>query len=209
MDEDLENTHLAYLAKQLKDAFRKKKSARDRKPYKPHKRFDDHACWLRTAKLVSKLRANPEDFIEAQFRFSKSTVFANTLHGATAEKRYVQLVAMTSGVSADKIDKIDLTTAVTPGKADLAGRIASALAVLKSAVGTSNFLHPAAKQYILSTPWMFDALTVMIMAGQDPDYKRQFREAALHALVVSPYLRLAAEEMSLDLEPIYNDTSEN
>lgn len=209
MDEDLENTHLAYLAKQLKDAFRKKKSERDRKPYKPHKRFDDKACWLRTAKLVSRLKANPEDFIEAQFRFSKSTVFANTLHGPTAEKRYVQFVSMTSGISADKIDEMDLATVVTPGKADLAGRMANAMAVLESAVGTSNFLHPAAKQYILSTPWMFDALIVMIMAGQDPEYQRQFGEEARQMLTASPYLRTAAEEMSLDLEPIYNDPSAN
>lgn len=209
MDEDLENTHLAYLAKQLKDAFRKKKSERDRKPYKPHKRFDDHACWLKTAKLVSRLKANPEDFIEAQFRFSKSTVFANTLHGPTAEKRYVQLVAMTSGIAADKIDEMDLATAVTPGKADLAGRMANAMAVLESAVQTSNFLHPAAKNYIMAAPWMFDALTVMIMAGQDPDYQKQFGAEARQMLIANPYLRTAAEEMSLDLEPIYNDPSAN
>lgn len=204
MDPELEQTHLAWLARQLKDAFRRKKAARDRKPYRPHKRFDDNACWMRTAKLVARLNANPEDFIEAQFRLSKSTVFANTLHGATAEKRYKQFVALSSGLRADKLDDLQLDHAVTPGKADLAGRMANAMSVLQAAVGSTNPLLPEVKQYILSTPWMFDPLVIMLLAGQDADYQREFGKDARDMLMNSPYLRAAAEEMSLDLEHVYN-----
>lgn len=195
---DLQN-----LANRLKELFAAEKYNRDGKTYKPHKRFDNRKCWLETAKVVMRLKATPEDYIAAQFRYSVSTLFANTLHSEKAQKRYEQFVVMRGLPSApEEAEEVEINS---PGKAEVMNRKMGALALVRSVCGDISIENPKVKEFVLDLFSNIDELGAFLAYKNDPDVRRKFLPAVREILVQSPYLRRALEELGEDIESLLSE----
>lgn len=179
----------------LRKLFRVRKEEHDNKPYTPHKRFDDAACWEKVAKVVLRLKADPEDYIEAQFRFCKSVVFANTLHGPIAQKRWRQYLAVKGS---DKKSSPPIPSDPAPWQADLAGKIADFWHDLDYLCGSHDLTRKDVCDTVLSMRLRFDPLVVMLLCPSE-EFKKVFGEEAKLCLEENPHLRQAAQELDLGL----------
>lgn len=191
-DKDME---LRTLAAQLKKIYKARKEEKENRPYKPNKRFDDAAAWLKTAKVVQQLKADPVDYIEAQFRFGKSLILANTLHGPVAQKRYRQYKVV---CLRKESDIVDLKENPAPRHADLAGMIADFWHDLDYQCGSHDLTRQDVRDTVLDMHLRYDPLVAMLMSPT-PDFKKVFGDAAKEQLLQQPHLKAAAQEMNLGL----------
>lgn len=199
-DEEVKQAELANLAAKIKTEYCRQYKIRNRKTYSPHKRYDDIQIWLTCAALVQKLKAYPEDFISAQFRYRPGTVLPSTLGGATAEKCYKQFT-FAAMASADKLNLNgnDTDAKLPPGETELINRIAGLKGMLYHLTKDASLCTPTAIAAILKTPWMFDPFAVMVTSGFDPAIRKEFKQAALDATVDSPYLLRAAKSLNFNI----------
>lgn len=181
------------MASKLRAIYRARKEERDNKPYKAHKRYDDSESWYRTAAVVLRMKADPIDYIEAQFRFCKSTLMANTLHGATAQKRYRRLLAIRSQTQEDTVE---VKNNPMPRHADLAALIADFWHDLDYHCGSHNLTDKHVSDTILRMRLRYDPLVVMLLCPT-PEFKEVFGEDAKARLDEAPHLKIAAREMNL------------
>lgn len=195
MNKEYDEMELRTLASQLKRIYKVRKEEKENRPYKPNKRFDDAATWLKTAKVVKQLNADPADYIEAQFRFGKSLILANTLHGPVAQKRYRQykVVCMRKDTG-----NVDLKENPAPRHADLAGMIADFWHDLDYHCGSHDLTREDVRATVLDMHLRYDPLVAMLLSPT-PDFKKVFGEAAKEQLIETPHLRTAAQEMNLGL----------
>lgn len=195
-DEDIAVRHTA---QQLRSIFRARKAERDKRPYTPHKRFDDAATWIRIAKVVIALGADPHDYIEAQFRFSKSVLLANTLHGPVAQKRYRQYLAVwKEGHNSQVVLKNNPSTR----HADLAGLIADFWHDLDYQCGSHDLTRRDVRDRVIDMRLRYDPLVVMLLSP-DQEMKEVFGEGAKERLEQEPHLHVAAQEMGLGVSLEY------
>ena len=186
---------IARMAKQLKIIFAARKEEKDKRPYKPHKRFDTKSCWWDTAKVVLQLDADPLDYIEAQFKFAKSTVFANTLHTEKAKARYRKLLAVRQH---QRGEEISFKSNPVPREAELQELIADELHLLTFRYGSSDLTDPIVRSKVLSMHISHDPL-IMMLLNPTPGFQEVFGEAAKERLEEYPHLRLAAAELGFNI----------
>jgi hypothetical protein len=188
MDEAIKHTAIL-----LKKLFSIRKEERDNKPYTPHKRFDDASCWRKTAQVVLSLGADPEDYIEAQFRFAKSVVFANTLHSSVAQKRWRRYMVV-KNMKEDTGTQLPANPA--PQQADLSGMLADFWHDLDYLCGSHDLTRRDVCAKVLDMRLRFDPLVVMLL-GPTQEFKEVFGEAAKQRLEDEPHLRQAAIDLDL------------
>lgn len=187
------------LAKRLRELYSEEKQKRTGKKYTPCKRYDYMDAWIRTAKVVQKLNAKPEDYIEAQFRFSRSAVFANTLHGPTAVKRYEKLKAITQSDQSELVG-------VSPGHMEIINRIADLVSALVYAVESTNIKNPDVKKFVLDPMSDVDPVAAyLLFSTEDEDVKNSFRDKVKSKLKESPYLHRAIEELGYNIDIAYDE----
>lgn len=198
-----EDAELAKIARELRSAFIAQKEKLSNKKYRPNKRFESVDCWLKTAKVVKRLKAVPEEYIRAQFMYSLGTVFANTLHGPVAQNRYKDF-AQSNRINTSSSDETSDTT-LSADTALFIESIHQTEDILKEKFGPhfkltkDSITEFPVKSEILSTWWRFDPVVIMAFAGKDPDYRKKFILSASKELVESPYLIRAAASLGLDL----------
>lgn len=184
------------MAKQLKTLFVARKEEKDRRKYNPHKRFDTKQCWFENAKVVLSLGADPIDYIEAQFKFAKSTVFANTLHTETAKARYRKLLIIRQ--KKEGVEKISFPSNPAPRDAELTALIADELHLMEFRYGSSDLTKPEVSDKVLHMRVSHDPL-VMLLLNPTEEFKKVFGQAAKDRLEDSPHLRLAAKTLGFSL----------
>lgn len=192
------------LAAQLKKAYHLAVSAREGKPYKPSKRFDTADVWTRTAEVVYKIHANPNDYIAAQFAYSKSRVFANTLHGTVAQKRYKQYALQYDLKRLDNAEGQE-ENPVTAGQREIADRMAYTMLQLSKLINKTNVYDPEVIQFIVTDPGRFDPLAIMLMGSKVEQYVKLFKLRAKEILLESPCLINAAENLGYNLNYILHE----
>ena len=152
--------------------------------------------WLRIAKVVQKLGANPEAYIEAQFTLSRMEVFANTLHGETAQKRYKTYCR--SGNICPQEDVPDDEPLDNPDTTKLQQRMINTYASLRYYCGGIDLDSPEIEQKVLSIHLHFDPICLMLMHPV-PLFKKVFGERAKIALKKEPYMKRAALALGFDI----------
>jgi hypothetical protein len=79
------------LARKIQSIFEAKKSTK-RKIYKSAKKFE--GCWIKAAEVVNRLKANPEAYLDAQFKIPNGnldggTPFPNQIYNDLAVRKYL------------------------------------------------------------------------------------------------------------------------
>lgn len=184
------------MAKQLKVLFAARKEEKDKRKYTPHKRFDTKKCWYDTAEVVLRLGANPIDYIEAQFAFAKSTVFANTLHTETAKSRYRRFIVVKQ--KKEGIEKISFKANPAPREAELATLIADEIKMMDFRYGGHDLTKSEVSDKVLHMRISHDPL-VMMLLNPTKRFTEAFGKAAKERLQEFPYLRKAAAELGFEL----------
>lgn len=196
----IEDVELNRLCREIRNEYKRQKEMYTRASYKPHKRYDAVSAWVSAAKLCKRLGASPVDFVTAQFKMRTGAIFANTLGGDIAERAYKQFRAQFAGRHSEE----DIDASRSVGQTDILNRIATVKLLLQNKTGDTSLINEANIQELLRTPWMFDPLAVMLLAGHREEVKEEFCETAKRIYDENPYLRVAVEEMDLDASVLYD-----
>lgn len=189
-----QNVDINAVASILRKLYRARKEELDGKPYRPSKRFDDRDCWLKIAETVVKLEADPVDYIEAQFKFSKSIVLANTLHGMTAQKNWKRYKILKAKYTPE--DTVNIPNYPLPQQADLSCLIADFWHDLDYQCGSHDLTRPEVCDTVLRMRLRYDPLVAMLL-NPTTEFKKAFGEAAKQRIESDPHLYNAAVDMNL------------
>lgn len=188
---------LLNIIKELKEAYKKYYSLKMKKKYTLNKRTDCVDAWIKVATLVHKIKANPEEYIRANFKYRKDPhIPVNTLHGPTAQKCYrrAQMLADTGGTQEQEESTLEQ---LPPSRIDILSRIADLQSYLVYNKKSNNLADPATRQYVLTRiPGLLDPLAVMLMSP-DKEMKAVYGEAAKAILDEEPCLKEAIKELDL------------
>lgn len=195
MEEDKE---IIKIANELKAAYKKYYSLKLKKKYTLNKRTDNIEAWKKVATIVYKMKADPEEYIRANFKYRKDPhIPVNTLHGPTAQKCYrrAQMLSDMGGTQEDE-DEPKLEQ-LPPSRIDILSRIADLQSYLVYNKKSNNLADPATRQYVLTRiPGLLDPLAVMLMSP-DKEMKAVYGEAAKAILDEEPCLKEAIKELDL------------
>ena len=195
MDEEKE---LLKLANELKAAYKKYYSLKLKKKYTLNKRTDNIEAWKKVATIVYKMKADPEEYIRANFKYRKDPhIPVNTLHGPTAQKCYrrAQMLSDMGGTQED--DDEPKLEQLPPSRIDILSRIADLQSYLVYNKKSNNLADPVTRQYVLTRiPGLLDPLAVMLMSP-DKEMKAVYGEAAKAILDEEPCLKEAIKELDL------------
>lgn len=195
MEEDKE---IIKIANELKAAYKKYYSLKLKKKYTLNKRTDNIDAWKKVATIVYKMKADPEEYIRANFKYRKDPhIPVNTLHGPTAQKCYrrAQMLSDMGGTQEDN-DEPKLEQ-LPPSRIDILSRIADLQSYLVYNKKSNNLADPVTRQYVLTRiPGLLDPLAVMLMSP-DKEMKAVYGEAAKAILDEEPCLKEAIKELDL------------
>lgn len=194
MEEDKE---IIKIANELKAAYKKYYSLKLKKKYTLNKRTDNIEAWKKVAAIVYKMKADPEEYIRANFKYRKDPhIPVNTLHGPTAQKCYrrAQMLSDMGGTQEDDEPKLEQ---LPPSRIDILSRIADLQSYLVYNKKSNNLADPVTRQYVLTRiPGLLDPLAVMLMSP-DKEMKAVYGEAAKAILDEEPCLKEAIKELDL------------
>lgn len=196
MSEETADISVEEMSTLLRKLYARHKQIRERKPYRPHKRHDGDTHWKKTAELVLRLKADPEDFMDAQFNMRFGPVFANTLWTPTAEKAYKSYKFAVANKNPGR---------ETSGVIELKQRRAGVLSMVHHHTGKRDAETVDVIAEFLANPYMYDPLLVMLMVGDNPDIKEKYNQAAVEDIRENPYLRTAAKKLNLHIEYLDED----
>lgn len=195
MEEDKE---IIKIANELKAAYKKYYSLKLKKKYTLNKRTDNIEAWKKVATIVYKMKADPEEYIRANFKYRKDPhIPVNTLHGPTAQKCYrrAQMLSDMGGTQED--DDEPKLEQLPPSRIDILSRIADLQSYLVYNKKSNNLADPVTRQYVLTRiPGLLDPLAVMLMSP-DKEMKDVYGEAAKAILDEEPCLKEAIKELDL------------
>lgn len=195
MEEDKE---IIKIANELKAAYKKYYSLKLKKKYTLNKRTDNIEAWKKVADIVYKMKADPEEYIRANFKYRKDPhIPVNTLHGPTAQKCYrrAQMLSDMGGTQED--DDEPKLEQLPPSRIDILSRIADLQSYLVYNKKSNNLADPVTRQYVLTRiPGLLDPLAVMLMSP-DKEMKAVYGEAAKAILDEEPCLKEAIKELDL------------
>lgn len=189
------------LAGKLKEAYRDATLKKYGKPYRPSARFDSKDAWKKTAEVVYSLHANPDDYIDAQFKLSKTRVFANTLHGKVAQDRYKRYAYV------HDLNKLDnkpggADSPVSISQREVQDRILFTYTQLCGLYKKTDVYDPVVIQAASEDPAMFDPLAMMLLGGAHSTYQKLFKVRAAEILTEDPCLARAAKQLGYDVDKI-------
>ena len=186
------------IANELKAAYKKYYSLKLKKKYTLNKRTDNIDAWKKVATIVYKMKADPEEYIRANFKYRKDPhIPVNTLHGPTAQKCYrrAQMLSDMGGTQED--DDEPKLEQLPPSRIDILSRIADLQSYLVYNKKSNNLADPVTRQYVLTRiPGLLDPLAVMLMSP-DKEMKAVYGEAARAILDEEPCLKAAIKELDL------------
>lgn len=195
MEEDKE---IIKIANELKAAYKKYYSLKLKKKYTLNKRTDNIEAWKKVATIVYKMKADPDEYIRANFKYRKDPhIPVNTLHGPTAQKCYrrAQMLSDMGGTQED--DDEPKLEQLPPSRIDILSRIADLQSYLVYNKKSNNLADPVTRQYVLTRiPGLLDPLAVMLMSP-DKEMKAVYGEAAKAILDEEPCLKEAIKELDL------------
>lgn len=195
MEEDKE---IIKIANELKAAYKKYYSLKLKKKYTLNKRTDNIEAWKKVATIVYKMKADPEEYIRANFKYRKDPhIPVNTLHGPTAQKCYRRAQMLSDmGGTHEGNDEPKLEQ-LPPSRIDILSRIADLQSYLVYNKKSNNLSDPTTRQYVLTRiPGLLDPLAVMLMSP-DKEMKAIYGEAAKAILDEEPCLKEAIKELDL------------
>ena len=189
------------IANELKAAYKKYYSIKLKKPYSLNKRTDNIEAWTKAATVVYNIKADPEEYIRANFKFRKDLhIPVNTLHGPTAQQCYrrAQMFA-SNGNTPENIEKDDSKILLPPSHIDILSRIADLKSFLAYNGYNPNLSDIRTRHYVLSRiRGLLDPLAVMLLAP-DPEMKEMYGEDAVEILNEEPCLKTAIKELDLSI----------
>lgn len=159
--------------------------------------------WIRIAKVVQKLGASPEAYIEAQFALSRMEVFANSLHGETAQKRYKTYCKNLTLAALDTPDEEDdddetFSSHENPDVTKLKSKLTNTYNSLRYYCGGMDLNVPDVEKRALEIPLHFDPVC-MLLIHPVPLFKKVFGSRAIAELKKESYMRRAALSLGFDL----------
>ena len=202
----IEDVRLNQLAKELQDTFARWKESRDKRPYKPHPRTKKLDTWLKIARTVRRLNANPDDFVAAQFHSIPGTIFANHLLGQNAVSRYESYIQRfgvpnvhkqqvdSSSVAVDKIVFTQMQESTRLSK--ILGK--------SFQLNKETIKDPKVKKAILDYSWLCNPLYVLMQDPTDEELRDTFLLDALNELEEDPSLRAGYAALNYDTSLLYN-----
>lgn len=200
MEEPEYDYELIEIAHKLKDAYRACYLKKHNGKYKLNKRVDNIDAWMATAKTVRRIKADPEDYIKANFKYRKEPhIPVNTLHGPTAEKCYrrAQIVAGIGGASDEQVEEEvkEDTYRLPPSQIDILSRIADLQYFLVCNHYDKNLLDLKTRNYVLTRiPGLLDPLAVMLLSP-DSEMFAVYGERAKEILDEDSCLKQAMKEL--------------
>lgn len=200
MEEDDDETYSPEeeeLAKALANEYARQTAKNTRKEYAPKGGFNPRV-WVPVARVVEKLKATPENYIRAQFSLSRRPIFANTLHGPEAVKRYKDWARsmVADGKETENVDR-----------SILLDRIKATLSQLSYFCGTTPLSDPKAVEKVLSMPEYWDGLILMLLSPT-AEFKKAFGKTAKEEIDAFPGLRQEISELGFDVVLNYLDDEE-
>lgn len=189
------------IANTLKKEYKKYYSLKIKKKYVLNKRTDNIEAWRKVAETVYKLKADPEEYIKANFKYRKDPhIPVNTLHGPTAQKCYrrAQMLASMGGeLEEDEEKENNNKLHLPPSHIDILSRIADLKSFLAFNKYDPNLKDPASRKYVLTRiPGLLDPLAVMLLSP-DNEMKTKYGEMAYLILQEEPCLKSAINELGL------------
>lgn len=196
-----EELEIAYMAAELKKAFRDKWQAVYGRPYRKIDRADSQKLWLQAAQIIIEMRGTPASYVEAQFTMGKSIVLPNRLVGPTARKRYTSYL-IAKGIDYPSVVKamLDTDDRIDPGKAEVRELIATHVSFMERVYGIKDLSSKAHLDVVLTSPWLFEPLAVCLVLGHEPDAIKLFSEGARSRITEYPYLKQALAELGYETQ---------
>lgn len=177
------------LADKLKFFFKLEKEKNEGRVYRPHKLLDDKKIWNRVAEVVLKLKADPEDYIHAQFLFSKTIVLANTLHGPVAQKRYTKYKFM---------HNIPEDNSVSIKEEELQEMLRDTIEDIQSLCGSCNFSNEDVEEKVLRMRFRYNPF-VLLLLNPSKKFLDELAKCAIEEMHKHPRLVSAAKNLNMSL----------
>lgn len=195
-EDDNASVSLNVVANRLKTEFVRQKEIKSKRKYRPDPRFDRRTWWLKTARICVGLKATPEEYITAQFQYSNSPVFANTLFGKIAMKRYYQYMESIGGGITDG-------NTVSATAEELQVALKSTLQTLTIRCRSTDMLNPDVYATLVNFKEIFDPLAVMLIYGFDAGISNVYKEDALSVLRENPLMGEAINVLHISTDALY------
>lgn len=212
MDNSIEQGRLLETAQVLYTEYIRKKSKKKTIVGRPA-RLDQ--AWVKTAAVVHSLHAIPEEYIEAQFKLAKASLFPNMMYGRQAQQRYKQYciqqrrtVQDVDDMSEEAIDQAYSASNERPAEAMLRHAISDTYAALKYYCHSQDLNDPAVMEQVLKMYLFFDPVCVLLLSPI-PEYKEVFGVRAQAELRNKPALRQAAVNAGFDIAVEYIEEEED
>lgn len=177
------------LAGKLKFFFKMEKERNEGRTYRPHKLLDDKKIWNRVAEVVLKLKADPEDYIHAQFLFSKTIVLANTLHGPVAQKRYTRYKFM-HNISENKT--------VSVKDEELQEMLRDTIEDIRLLCGSCDFSDEEVESKVLRMKLRYNPF-ILLLLNPSSKFLEELSEQAIEEMNKHPILVSAAKNLNMSL----------
>ena len=167
------------------------------------------AAWLKTAETVLKLNTSPEEYMAAQFKTAKATLFPNMLYGANAVKRYKQYcvqqrrtVQDTVELPQEALEQAYNASQERPAAAELRTLMTDTYAALKAYCHSQDITMPDVREQVLKMHLFFDPVCMMLMSPTS-EFKQVFGLRAKLELQKNPTMRQAAMDAGFDIAVEY------
>lgn len=177
------------LADKLKFFFKMEKEKNEGRTYRPHKLLDDKKIWNRVAEVVLKLKADPEDYIHAQFLFSKTIVLANTLHGPVAQKRYTRYKFM---------HNITESKTVSVKDEELQEMLRDTIEDIRILCGSCDFSNEEVESKVLRMKLRYNPF-ILLLLNPSSKFLEELSEQAIEEMNKHPILVSAAKNLNMAL----------
>lgn len=177
------------LADKLKFFFKMEKEKNEGRTYRPHKLLDDKKIWNRVAEVVLKLKADPEDYIHAQFLFSKTIVLANTLHGPVAQKRYTRYKFM---------HNITENKTVSVKDEELQEMLRDTIEDIRILCGSCDFSNEEVESKVLRMKLRYNPF-ILLLLNPSSKFLEELSEQAIEEMNKHPILVSAAKNLNMSL----------
>lgn len=201
-----DQARLMETARALYAEYTRKKSKRSNIRFTPE-RLDQ--AWFKTAAVVHKLKTSPEEYIEAQFKLAKASLFPNMLYGQQAQQRYKtyciqqrRTIQDVDDLPEETVDAVYASSDETPAAALLRTNIADTYYALKCYCHSQDINDPAVVAQVCKMHLFFDPVCIMLL-GPTPEFKQVFGSRAKLELRNKPALKKAALEAGFDIAVEY------